>query len=150
MAKALGRSNDVHCSVPYIRCKGACSGPFYVGYVLLPNQRVSGRRVLQMSTESLENGKAQKRRKTKQKPLLERAPKQQQATEDGNSKFARALGSTDYATREKGVQALSKFLIYKKELPELDIMKLWKGLFFCFWHSDKVAVQVGDSSAMHY
>eukprot|EP00878_Enallax_costatus_P028763 GHUV01031104.1.p1 GENE.GHUV01031104.1~~GHUV01031104.1.p1 ORF type:complete len:160 (+),score=47.66 GHUV01031104.1:253-732(+) len=94
-----------------------------------------------MSTAPVENGKVHKRRKIKQKPVLERVPQQQQATDDGNSKFARALGSTDYATRDKGVQALSKFLIYKERLPELDIMKLWKGLFFCFWHSDKVPVQ---------
>ncbi|KAF6261227.1 nucleolar protein,Nop52-domain-containing protein [Scenedesmus sp. NREL 46B-D3] len=26
-------------------------------------------------------------------------------------------------------------------MSELDMMKLWKGLFFCFWHSDKTPVQ---------
>lgn len=95
-----------------------------------------------MSTKPHESGKMQKRRKAKQKPVLERVPQAQQSSDDGNSKFARALGSTDYATRDKGVQALSRFLLYKDELPELDVMKLWKGLFFCFWHSDKVPVQV--------
>lgn len=95
-----------------------------------------------MSSNLLENGKVHKKKKrSKQKPLLEHVP-QQQTSEDGNSKFARALGSTDYATRDKGVQALSKFLLYKDELADLDMLKLWKGLFFCFWHSDKVPVQV--------
>jgi ribosomal RNA-processing protein 1 len=26
---------------------------------------------------------------------------------------------------------------------ELDMLKLWKGIYFCFWHSDKEPVQVG-------
>lgn len=100
-----------------------------------------------MPTKPHENGKVQKKSKGKQKPVLERVPQQHQASDDdGNSKFARCLGSTDYATRDKGVQALSRFLLYKDELPELDVMKLWKGLFFCFWHSDKVPVQVWRSS----
>lgn len=25
---------------------------------------------------------------------------------------------------------------------ELDMLKLWKGIYFCFWHSDKEPVQV--------
>jgi hypothetical protein len=60
-----------------------------------------------------------------------------------NSKFARALGSVDYHTRERGVQALTRFLQHKQtSLKESDMLKLWKGLYFCFWHSDKAPVQV--------
>uniref|UniRef100_A0A383VAX4 Uncharacterized protein n=1 Tax=Tetradesmus obliquus TaxID=3088 RepID=A0A383VAX4_TETOB len=96
-----------------------------------------------MSTQQHDGGKSHKKRKIKQKPVLEQVPavQQQQQQEDGNSKFARALGSTDYATREKGLQALSRFLVHKDSMSELDMMKLWKGLFFCFWHSDKAPVQ---------
>jgi ribosomal RNA-processing protein 1 len=98
-----------------------------------------------MSTQQRAEVKPHKKIKVKQKPMLEQVPaaQQQQQQEDGNSKFARALGSTDYGTREKGLQALSRFLVHKESMSELDMMKLWKGLFFCFWHSDKVPVQVG-------
>lgn len=72
------------------------------------------------------------------KPLLEPSAE----SHDGNSKFARALGSTDYMTREKGLQALTRWLQLKTDLSELDMMKIWKGLYFCFWHSDKTPVQV--------
>eukprot|EP00775_Hariotina_reticulata_P013453 gene13453-13579_t len=96
-----------------------------------------------------------KRKNVKQKVLFEQVPhaqaKQQQQhpatvesgsqNVDGNSKFARALGSTDYHTREQGLQALSRWLLHKQSMSELDMMRLWKGLFFCYWHSDKVPVQ---------
>ncbi len=98
-----------------------------------------------MSTKEHVNGRSHKKRKVKQKHVLEQVPqpiKSAAAAEDGNSKFARALGSTDYSTREKGLQALSRWLVHKNSMSELDMMKLWKGLFFCFWHSDKVPVQV--------
>lgn len=72
----------------------------------------------------------------KEKPVLE------PVSEDGNSKFARALGSTDYQTREKGLQALTLWLCRRSDLAEADMLKIWKGLFFCFWHSDKAPVQV--------
>lgn len=65
------------------------------------------------------------------------------AGENGNTAFARALGSTDYMTREKGVQALTRWLQLRADIPENDMLKLWKGLYFCFWHSDKAPVQVG-------
>jgi ribosomal RNA-processing protein 1 len=103
-----------------------------------------------MSTQQRAEGKPHKKRKIKQKPVLEQVPasQQQQQQEDGNSKFARALGSTDYGTREKGLQALSRFLVHKDSMSELDMMKLWKGVFFCFWHSDKVPVQVRSTSCL--
>mmetsp|Transcript_32823 Transcript_32823/g.93150 ORF Transcript_32823/g.93150 Transcript_32823/m.93150 type:complete len:577 (+) Transcript_32823:92-1822(+) len=59
----------------------------------------------------------------------------------GESKFARALGSTDYQTREKGLSSLSLWLASRSDIPELDLLKLWKGVFYCFWHSDKAPVQ---------
>lgn len=73
-------------------------------------------------------------------------PEQQDALSAGNSKFARALGSTDFHTREQGLQALSRWLTHKQLVPELDMLKLWKGIYFCFWHSDKEPVQVGEQS----
>ena len=57
-------------------------------------------------------------------------------------RHGRALGSTDYHTRDKGLQALTRFLTHKNTMKAGDMLKLWKGLFYCFWHSDKVPVQV--------
>jgi ribosomal RNA-processing protein 1 len=61
----------------------------------------------------------------------------------GNNKLSRALGSTCWHTRTKGLQALTRFLQRKnQEFDEKDMLKLWRGLFYAFWHSDKAPVQV--------
>lgn len=70
--------------------------------------------------------------------MLEQVPAQ---VEDGFSKFARALASTDYVTRDKGLQALTRWLTHKPEIAEQDMLKICKGIFYCFWHSDKAPVQ---------
>lgn len=124
-----------------------------------------------MSQQGPDVAKRSKKRKMKRaRPLLEQLPavpaeapeqqhkhkkphRQQQPPEQpqeqqpdalnaGNSKFARALGSTDFHTREQGLQALSRWLTHKQLVSELDMLKLWKGIYFCFWHSDKEPVQV--------
>lgn len=59
----------------------------------------------------------------------------------GNSKFARALGSNDPLTREEGINALTRFLNSKKDVSDADLMKIWKGLFYCFWHADSAPTQ---------
>lgn len=66
---------------------------------------------------------------------------------NGNSKFARALGSVDYRTRDKGLQALTVWLSRKQDLQEQDLKRLWKGIFYCFWHADKAPFQVGIAFA---
>lgn len=70
-------------------------------------------------------------------PLLE------VVAEDGSCSFAKALGSVDFHTRERGLQALTTFLRNSQKLTPLAMRKLWKGLFYCFWHSDKAPTQVG-------
>ena len=80
-----------------------------------------------------------KERKEKERPLLEKVS--DGANGQSNSKFARALGSTDHRTRERGLQALTLWLAGHKNITEKDLMRLWKALFFCFWHSDKAPVQ---------
>lgn len=82
----------------------------------------------------------------KVKPVLEAVPDNGHA---GNSKFARALASNDYMTREKGLQALTRFLVRKHDIVECDMLKIWKGLFYAFWHSDKAPVQVRDWTGCH-
>lgn len=76
-----------------------------------------------------------KREKLRKRPVLE------EVREDGGG-FARALASTDGHTRERGLQALCVWLQYRKNITEKDLLRLWKALFYCFWHSDKGAVQV--------
>ena len=79
------------------------------------------------------------KKQKKSKQLLETV------AEDGSCSFAKALGSVDFHTRERGVQALTVFLRNSQLLSPLAMRKLWKGLFYCFWHSDKAAAQVDYS-----
>lgn len=65
--------------------------------------------------------------------------------QQGESKFARALGSHDFHTREEGLRALTTWLSRRADISELDMLKLWKGIFYCYWHSDKHHVQVGTA-----
>lgn len=58
------------------------------------------------------------------------------------SKLARALGSVDFTTRERGVEVLSRWLAKKPRDLDTELLKLWKGIFYCYWHSDKQPVQV--------
>ncbi len=42
-------------------------------------------------------------------------------------------------------------LCLRRELvSELDMLKLWKGIYFCFWHSDKEPVQVRAGNLVVY
>ena len=60
-----------------------------------------------------------------------------------NSAFARALASGDWHTRERGVRKLHEWLSTRVDaVTGKDLRYLWKGLFYCFWHSDKVPVQM--------
>ncbi|KAG2155550.1 Nop52-domain-containing protein [Suillus clintonianus] len=53
------------------------------------------------------------------------------------------LASSDKKTRDKAVKNLAVFLSSDSEnvLPDLEMAKLWKGIFYCFWMSDKPLVQ---------
>ncbi len=53
----------------------------------------------------------------------------------------RALANTEKKSRDDAFGRISKFLSKKNELLELDFLKLWKGLFYCFWMSDKIPIQ---------
>lgn len=81
--------------------------------------------------------KKQREKKKRSKPLLEETA----ATSD--SGLARALGSTDRDTREKGLLVLTQWLNSHPDASQNEIIRLWKALYYCFWHSDLVSVQVG-------
>ncbi|KAG8892133.1 hypothetical protein FRC01_014329 [Tulasnella sp. 417] len=71
------------------------------------------------------------------------------STEEVQDDDAQALpmgkyfASSDKAVRDKAVDGLKQFLVARDDdlLEDKELMKLWKGLFFCFWHSDKPLVQ---------
>lgn len=88
----------------------------------------------QLLTMGKREGKeaAQEGRTKPKRPLLEAQP---------DSAFARALGSTDFHTREAGLAAVTHWLAKRSDLAELDALKLWKGIFYAYWHSDKSPVQ---------
>ena len=88
-----------------------------------------------------ETGSAELRvskKRKRERPLVEKLPS---ADSGYNCKFARALGSVDWHTREQGLHALTVWLA-RNEVSDQDLTKIWKALFFCFWHSDKAPVQV--------
>lgn len=55
--------------------------------------------------------------------------------------FARKLASPKNKTREKAISLLVLWLTSQKQIEEDELKKIWKGLFYCVWHSDKAAVQ---------
>ncbi|KAF2401351.1 hypothetical protein EJ06DRAFT_542683 [Trichodelitschia bisporula] len=58
-------------------------------------------------------------------------------TTAANSSFLKQLGSSDKRKRDHAVDSLRNFLQHRNQLDELELLKLWKGLFYCMWMSDK-------------
>ncbi|OSX66937.1 hypothetical protein POSPLADRAFT_1051101 [Postia placenta MAD-698-R-SB12] len=60
------------------------------------------------------------------------------------------LASTDKKTRDKAIKGLSAFLSdpSRDALPKSEMAKLWKGIFYCFWMSDKPLVQQALASEL--
>ena len=56
-------------------------------------------------------------------------------------KFGARLAHTEKAVRDKTVGNLSVWLASRAEMPELELLKVWKGLFYCMWMADKAPVQ---------
>ncbi|KAG8816649.1 hypothetical protein FRC17_000246 [Serendipita sp. 399] len=57
--------------------------------------------------------------------------------------LGKELAATDKKIRDDAVKGLAKFLRTTSEKPmsDLEMAKLWKGIFYCFWLSDKPVVQ---------
>jgi len=55
--------------------------------------------------------------------------------------FARRLADNEKANRDVAVKQLRTWLGKKSNLTESDLLKIWKGLFYCMWMSDKAPVQ---------
>ncbi|KAF2276199.1 uncharacterized protein EI97DRAFT_433603 [Westerdykella ornata] len=59
------------------------------------------------------------------------------ATEPQNSPFIKNLASSDKKTRDQALSSLRTYLSNRASIPTLDLLKLWKGLFYCLWMQDK-------------
>ncbi|KAJ5247210.1 hypothetical protein N7468_002193 [Penicillium chermesinum] len=64
--------------------------------------------------------------------------------------FVRDLASSDRKVRDKALESLTLFLRSRNDLSVLDLLKLWKGLFFCFYHSDRPLTQQALARALSY
>ncbi|KAL0579446.1 hypothetical protein V5O48_002552 [Marasmius crinis-equi] len=59
------------------------------------------------------------------------------------------LASTEKKTRDKAIKNLAAFLSDpENEVPKAEMAKLWKGIFYCFWMSDKPLVQQALASEL--
>ncbi|KAI6120634.1 Nop52-domain-containing protein [Pisolithus croceorrhizus] len=58
--------------------------------------------------------------------------------------------SKEKKTRDKAVKNLAVFLSddESNEIPDIEMAKLWKGIFYCFWMSDKPLVQQALASEL--
>ncbi|KAG5594723.1 hypothetical protein H5410_035955 [Solanum commersonii] len=51
------------------------------------------------------------------------------------------LGACNASIRSKAFAHLQTWLVTQTQLDDDDMKKLWKGLFYCLWHSDKAPAQ---------
>ncbi len=45
--------------------------------------------------------------------------------------FGKKLAAIEKPVRDRGVKALSRWLSKRNTLSELDLLKIWKGLYYC-------------------
>lgn len=60
--------------------------------------------------------------------------------------LAKYLASTEKRVRDRAIRSLSAFLLHSTSadglvMPPVELAKLWKGIFYCYWMSDKPLVQ---------
>jgi len=59
--------------------------------------------------------------------------------------FARKLASNEKKIRDKSLKKLKRWLAARSAVPDAftedELLKLWKGLFYCMWMSDKPLIQ---------
>ncbi|TAQ87110.1 hypothetical protein B7494_g4559 [Chlorociboria aeruginascens] len=62
--------------------------------------------------------------------------------------FVKQLAANDRPTRDAALHSLRTYLSGRRELPPLDLLKLWKGLFYCLWMSDRPLTQQALASSL--
>ncbi|KAI5808977.1 hypothetical protein DFH27DRAFT_542025 [Peziza echinospora] len=55
--------------------------------------------------------------------------------------FLKQLAANDRPTRDAAVSALRTYLGGKRVFSKVELLKLWKGLFYCMWMSDRPRTQ---------
>ena len=64
------------------------------------------------------------------------------SSKDGESyPFIKKLAANDRPTRDSALASLNQFLRAKRKLDEFELQKLWKGLFYSMWFSDRPKTQ---------
>ncbi|XP_076281941.1 ribosomal RNA processing protein 1 homolog Nnp-1 [Lasioglossum baleicum] len=95
---------------------------------------------LKMSTKCILGNK-----KRQEKPSVENTKNGKALVIAQEIKFARLLSSNDKRVRDKVLKNLRKWLTVRSKssfaFTEADFTRLWKGLFYCMWMSDKPLVQ---------
>ena len=69
-------------------------------------------------------------------------------TTESHVTFARALASPDKSTRDKTLKVLVKYLRSLPSMTDLEMLKLWKALYYCMWLSDKPPIQAELAGAL--
>ncbi|OJD19066.1 hypothetical protein AJ78_00938 [Emergomyces pasteurianus Ep9510] len=64
--------------------------------------------------------------------------------------FVRELASSDKRTRDKALESLTLFIRSRRDLQLVELLKIWKGLFFCFYHSDRPLTQQSLARSLSY
>lgn len=59
------------------------------------------------------------------------------SSDSSNNPFVKSLASSNRTTRDRALDSLRTYLNRATTFSELDLLKLWKGLYFCMWMSDK-------------
>jgi ribosomal RNA-processing protein 1 len=54
-----------------------------------------------------------------------------------NNPFIKSLASSNRTTRDRALDSLRTYLHRSTPFTEIELLKLWKGLFYCMWMSDK-------------
>ena len=58
------------------------------------------------------------------------------------AQFAQKLAANEATIRNKAIKKLKKWFSVRKEpFSDVEMMRLWKGLYYCFWMSDKPLIQ---------
>lgn len=64
--------------------------------------------------------------------------------------LARNLSSPDKTKRDKAMSLVCLWLTSQKDVKEEELLKIWKGLFYCVWHAEKAPAQADLINRMAY
>jgi len=70
------------------------------------------------------------------------------STDVQHTPFVKELAANDRPTRDKALTCLRTYLSGRRDLAPLELMKLWKGLFYCMWMSDRPRPQQALADAL--